>query len=327
MQKVTLKKKSKTNKHFKRFFSKINIIKYGGEPTSINTFRIYTTGIADDGNMEPSSYGYEWNAFVRERALQLIPVQYTNIEIVHHDILYNKRETATQKQRQIDFINRTVVQNDLSARRVTISVFLNSILHIDTTSPFIVFDYAHLFTYINPRTVSCKSHIIIDNTLLPRGSASIAKEYNGENLPRSFNIDNIKFVYLGYKANTDTRSNYIINDIDVFTVASNGRLHTYIDEYFMRKLPTEINESLIPADVKKILYDAVRANIKKEIGSERFNATFATYETLAWVAGIISSLDNRRIEFPSLIKNASEIAIKKIKSNIDKNADFWLKYK
>ena len=87
--------------------------------------------------MAQKSYGNEWNSFVRDRVLELIPSSYTNIEIYHHDILYNE-EAPFQKQNQIDFINRTVVHNDRLKPRVTISIFKKSILNINTSSPFII---------------------------------------------------------------------------------------------------------------------------------------------------------------------------------------------
>jgi len=326
MQRLKLQKKSRKNKRIRNYFSKINIIKYGGGPAAIDTFRIYTTGIADDGNMGQQSYGYEWNSFVIDRVLELIPSNYTNIEIYHHDILYNK-ETSEEKQKQIDFINRIVVQNDLLKTRVSVSIFLKSILNINTSSPFIIFDYAHLFTYITPSISSCNTHIMINNMLLPTGSAEIPREYNGTPLSKSFNIENIKSVYLGYKDDTHIRSNYIINFTDVFTVNKDGIVNTYIDKLFMRKLPTKINETLIPKDVTQILLHAIRQNIKKKIGSQKFNDTFARTDSLSWVENIILSLDDKHIDFTSLIISATDIAIKKIELNMDKNTDFWLKFK
>ena len=67
--------------------------------------------------------------------------------------------------------------------------------------------------------------------------------------------------------------------------------------------------------------------LKKKIGSQKFNDTFARTDSLSWVENIIASLDDKHIDFTSLIINASEIAIKKIESNIDKNTDFWVKFK
>lgn len=318
MAKMPLKKKSRTKKHFKKHFSKINIIKYGGGPLAINTFRIYTTGIADNGNTSDNSYGSEWNLFVRTRALELIPPNYTNIEIYHHDILYTEGETREEKQRQVDFINAVVVQNDLLNARVSVSVLSTDILNIKTNSPFIIFDYAHLFTYINPNVISCNVNIIVDGTLLPK---------NVRGAPKKYNIENIKSVYLGYNESSTIRSNYIINFTDVFTVNSNGRVNTYIDELFMRKLPTKIDETLIPDKVNLILFSAVKENIKKEIGSAKFNENFAKTQSLNWVKTIITSLDNGRVEFPSLIKIASNIALTTIRSNMDKNEDFWMTFK
>ena len=326
MQKILLKKKSRTKKHFKKHFSKINIIKYGGGPLAINTFRIYTTGIADNADTSNNSYGSEWNSFVRTRVLQLIPSNYTNIEIYHHDILCTDGESREEKQRQIDFINAVVVQNDLLNRRVTVSVFSTDILNIKTNSPFIIFDYAHLFTYINPKLTLCNVNIIVDGQLLPKDGHGAPKKYK-EVLLNSYNIENIKSVYLGYNDSSSKRSNYIINSTDVFTVNGNGSVNTYIDELFTRKLPAKIDETLIPDKVNFILLSAVKENIKKEIGSAKFNENFAKTQSLNWVKNIITSLDNGRVEFPSLIKIVSDIALTKIRTNMDKNEDFWLTFK
>lgn len=326
MLKVSVKKR-RPEKNLKRYFSKTNKIKYGGKPPlERNIFRIYTTGIADDGNMGPSSYGSEWNSFVRERILQLIPPNYTNIEIYHHDILYND-ESIEKKQMQIDFINTVVVQNDLLNTRVNSSVFLNTILDITTTSPFIVFDYAHLFTYINPNLISCSTYVIIDRLLYPSGSRSVPKRYRGQNLENSYTLNNIKSVYLGYSDSSTTRNNYVIKSTNVFTVNTNGRVITYIDELFTRKLPAKITETLTPEEVDRILLAAIKENIKKELGLTKFNENFSKSASLQWVLTIIHSIDNKHIEFPELIISASIIAIEKIKSNIDKNESFWLKFK
>jgi hypothetical protein len=325
MPEILLKKKSRTKKYFKKHFSKINIIKYGGGPLAINTFRIYTTGIADDGNTSSSSYGSEWDSFVRNRVLELIPTNYTNIEIYHHDILYND-ESHEEKQKQIDFINRVVVQNDLLNRRVSVSVFLTTILNIKTNSPFIVFDYAHLFKYINPKLTSCNVNVIIDGKLLPSGSLCTPRKHKCF-FEKSYNIENIKSVYLGYNESSSIRSNYIIKFTNVFTVNSIGSVNTYIDELFTRKLPIKIDETLIPDKVNLILLSAVKENIKKEIGSIKFNESFAKTQSLNWIKNIITSLDNKHIEFPTLIKNAYDMAIRKIRTNMDKNEDFWLTFK
>ena len=101
----------------------------------------------------------------------------------------------------------------------------------------------------------------------------------------------------------------------------------YIDDLFKRNLPIRINESLIPNDVPQILLHAVRQNIKNKIGSQKFNDTFARTDSLSWVENIIASLDDKHIDFTKLIINASEIAIKNIESNMDKNTDFWVKFK
>jgi len=168
---------------------------------------------------------------------------------------------------------------------------------------------------------------MINDILFPSGSVEIPKEYNGAPLSKSFNIENIKSIYLGYKDDTHIRSNYIINSTDVFTVNKDGIVNTYIDKLFMRKLPTKINETLIPKDVTQILLHKIRENIKIKIGSQRFNDTFARTDSLHWVENIIASLDDKHIDFTSLIINATKIANKKIESNMDKNTDFWLKFK
>lgn len=326
MQKLVLnKKKSKKKNHYKKHFSKINIIKYGGAPPAVNTFRIYTTGIADNDNTSENSYGYEWNRFVRERVLELIPLTYTNIEIYHHDIL-NGGESAAKKQAQIDFINTTVVANDLRNERVRVSRFLQNILNINTTSPYIIFDYAHLFTYISPEKVSCNTIIQVDDSIFPRDIPIIPRDYRG-GIIKTYDLRNIKSVYLGYNEPPEPRSNYIIKLTDVFTVDTRGKVQTYIDKYVIRKLPTEINETLIPKKVNQILFEKVSNNIKSSIGTSKFNELFAKSLSRIWINDIILSKDRRDIEYPLLITKASDIAMKIIAENADKKEDFWLEFR
>jgi hypothetical protein len=324
MYQLTNKKKSKKNKYFKKYFSKINIIKYGGGPLAMNTFRIYTTGIADDGNTGETSYGYEWNQFVRNRVLELIPFKYTNIEIYHHDILY-REESPAEKQAQIDFINNTVVANDLRNERVRVSIFLQNILNINTSSPYIIFDYAHLFTYINPKKVSCNTIIRINDTIYPRDIKIIPIDYRGDYINR-YELDNIKSVYLGYNEPTEPRCNYIVKLTDVFTVDTSGKVQTYIDKYFIRQLPTEINETLTPKKVNDILNAEVSKIIKSSIGPSKFNELFARSISRNWLNDIIKLKDNGDIKYSELITKVSGIAIKIISENSDKNEDFWCKF-
>jgi hypothetical protein len=60
---------------FKRVENNYAFMFVGGGPTAIDTFRIYTTGIADDGNIGDNSYGYEWNSFVRDRVLEGLGIE------------------------------------------------------------------------------------------------------------------------------------------------------------------------------------------------------------------------------------------------------------
>jgi hypothetical protein len=324
MYQLTNKKKSKKNKYFKKFFSKINIIKYGGAPPAMNTFRIYTTGIADDGNTGETSYGYEWNQFVRNRVLELIPLTYRNIEIYHHDIFYGKQSEA-KKQIQIDFINTTVVANDLRNERVIVSRLIEDILNINTNSPYIIFDYAHLFTYINPKKVSCNTIIRINDTIYPRDIKIIPIDYRGDNINR-YELDNIKSIYLGYNVPSEPRNNYIIKSTDVFTVDTSGKVQTYIDKYFIRQLPTIIKETLIPKKVNDILNTEVSNIIKSSIGTSKFNELFAKSISRNWLNDIIKLKDHGDIKYSELITKVSGIAIKIIAENSDKNEDFWCKF-
>ena len=322
---VMKKKKSKKKNHYKTHFSKINIIKYGGAPPATNTFRIYTTGIADDGNMNSNSYGSEWNQFVRERVLDLIPFSYINIEIYHHDILY-REESIDKKQAQIDFINTTVVANDLRNERVRVSQYLKNIININTTSPYIIFDYAHLFTYINPETVSCNTIIRVNDIIYPKDIHIIPKDYRGETI-KTYNLRNIKSVYLGYSELSELRSNYIIKSTNIFSVDTLGKVQTYIDKYFIRKLPIEINETIIPKMVNDVLNAKVMNNIKSSIGASKYNELFPKSLSRIWINDIILSKDRSDIQYPLLITKASDIAIKIIAENADKKEDFWLQFK
>jgi hypothetical protein len=152
---LNFKRNSKKNKINRRRSTNKNI-KYGGNPPRglPNIFRIYTTGIADDGREDEKCYSNIWNTFVRGEILQLIPQNFDQIQILHFDTFQGATIPSFSEERknQLERTLREKLTNsdfaDIS-ERVTVSEFNRLPVDIDTHYPFVIIDFAHILLVIN----------------------------------------------------------------------------------------------------------------------------------------------------------------------------------
>lgn len=233
MTKLHFNRNSKKKRIYKKKSTKTNI-KYGGNPPRRlpNVFRIYTTGIADDGREDDLCYCNIWNRFVREEILRFIPQNFTDIEILHFDTFEGATIPSFSEERKNE-LERTLRENltngDVNdrSRRVSLSEFNRIPVDIDTHYPFVIIDFAHIL-------------LVVDGQM-----STLVEPYN---YVVKFKIDGIQydetpfyapFLYIGYGIREQSYfTSAHTQRIPLLNISENGLVTTYEGYYIDRGLET-----------------------------------------------------------------------------------------
>lgn len=224
----------------------------GGSFQTTRTFYIYTTGIAEWGDLG-NTFNY-WQEVIIHRMCQLIPPSFASIIIIHCDIL---QELNLENQHKIqEEINAKLVRDLTADRRIRVSEFQKEPLnfeeiHFRTRYPnqYIVLDLAHIFSYVSPSEVKNSGH------------------YGEEDsLPIQLNC-----VYPGYvgqdQVDGDTKmsTRYIV-DADFIKIDPNtGKITTFITNLFNTERFSSLidDEPTYPNERINKIMKKIRAKIVK----------------------------------------------------------------
>jgi hypothetical protein len=208
-----------------------------------DTFYIYTTGIAEWGDLSQSLKS--WNETLCKQVCDLIPRKFKNIFIIHSDIL---QSIAKEKidETYANILNK--IQHDLEIdSRIKDSTFQTEPLDFANisgqTDPYIIIDIAHLFEYIR------------DNYSSVNVTRAFIKGSYGE--PRG-DVITLNVVYPGYKGG-------YLNNTPFFRVNEDNSVTTYINKLLDNSRFSDFDlynpnlkiEELFN-QIRKKLYDKIR---------------------------------------------------------------------
>jgi hypothetical protein len=274
------KRYSNRNQINRRRSTKKNI-KYGGNPPRglPTIFRIYTTGIADDGREDENKYSNIWNKFVREEILRYIPENFNNIEILHFDTfvgatiphMSEERKNELERTLREDLTNGDI--ND-SSGRVVLSEFNRLPVDLDTHTPFLIIDFANLLHIVNSQRSKLRSY---------------REEFYINGVHHDGRSFYAPFLYFGYGyrdqdyfVSTHTRQ------IPLLNISENGSVTTY-EGYFLDR---GLNVGTFSNPLNNIIYKCrivikERLNFVKSILTEP-----AKYNKIAKILGNTDFIDN-----------------------------------
>ena len=203
----------------------------GGAGGGGKTFRLITTGFADDGIRK------EWPKY-REQFLSLIPPQYTQIEIIHTDPHYGTEEERAAKLAEM---KAELEASDKSVPRVLSSMvtreYLTRFVDEQKGIDYLILDCAHIFDYVGIGQVKCNGNYH-------------GEPYSEANKGKVFNYRSMYIGYFGrYEWQTASDNvtdgntynyflfNYLLSTKSLFTVKEDGSVHTYIDRLLELGIP------------------------------------------------------------------------------------------
>jgi hypothetical protein len=232
------------NKYLKYKQKYLDLKQVAGSSQQNNTFYIYTTGIWNWGHND--FIIDEWNNHTYNYILNKIPSIFTNIEISHHDILlitnpayddyhrnpkpdeieppYTIRMPDNLKIAEItEKINHQLLSVHPNNQKVKQTFTTEPINFLEIKHPHLIFDFAHLFDFVNdPSTHQAK---IIPCLLT-------------DNYPSDI-YSNIKTIRLAFP--DPSQKPYILVKQDYLTINTDGSIITYIDIMNNKGLPIDNN--------------------------------------------------------------------------------------
>ena len=183
-----------------------------------SNFCIFTTGICDTNQLD-KLFKY-WQDFLCHRICHMIPSRFTNIEIVHSDILYQEPENNIK---QIEKEINDKLMNDYKIdSRISKNIFQKKELNfneISKTCSYIILDFAHIFYYTN-----------IHIPITPRGSSRVfIGGHYGEHTSNPINLNIIYLDYIGKQQfESDSHiNNRIICECDFFKINDDNTITTF----------------------------------------------------------------------------------------------------
>lgn len=204
---------------------------YGGN----GIFCIYTTGICDTGANLEKLFKY-WQEFLCHRVCSMIPSRFTNIEIIHSDILYQypgPYQIKINDKKVIEEINERLKNDFKIDSRISKNIFQREELNfneISKSNSYIIIDFAHIFYYTG-----------IPITITPLGSSNVfIGGHYGEHTGQPINLN---IIYLGYigeqQYDFDTKANNrLICECEFFKINDDNTITTIYTEL--------INENRFP---------------------------------------------------------------------------------
>jgi len=246
-----------------------------------HTFRIYTTGMCDWGNLD-TNYKF-WKEFLCGHICSMIPFRFTNIEITHYDALESSFED------KIIYLTESkmneLIHDDINIDcRISCNIFQKKklqhedFLKISETNSYLIIDNAHIFKYIG-----------LPNSTTKTGSSIVTINNKADHFSKFIEIPiNLNIIYLGYFGDIYPRllantKFLIINDDDV--------IQTYITKMLIKGRFK--NHETIFNSPNEVLYKMVEI-IRKNV-SPKFKKTFGDYEVYDKYLGI-GNVDNPFIE-------------------------------
>jgi len=323
-------KKNKKNKINRRRSTNKNI-KYGGNPPRAlpNIFRIYTTGIADDGNEGEKCYSNIWNTFVRGEILKLIPQNFDHIEILHFDTFQGAEIPSFSKQRKNQLertLREKLTNSDLAdiSERVAVSEFNRLPVDIDTHYPFVIIDFAHILRVVNGQM------------------SRLVELYNSD---VKFKIDGVQhngtpfyapFLYIGY--GNREQSYFEIaqtQPIPLLNISVNGLVTTYEGYYNDRGLILDVFSPMQQIIINCRDLIKRRLNFGKGILTEpvKYNKIVKILSATNFIHNVLEGFIlvtplESILDFNEFIEDLSQECIKIINENIEtKEIVFFDNYK
>jgi hypothetical protein len=245
-------KRNSKKKQINRKRSTKKNIKYGGNPPRglPNIFRIYTTGIADDGREDENKYSNIWTRFVRNEILGFIPENFNNIEILHFDTFEGATIPGLSEERK-NQLERTLRENltnsditDISGRVVS-SEFNRLPLDLDTQYAFIIIDFAHILRIVNSRRSILRSYV---------------EKFTINSVDHDGRPFYAPFLHIGYGNRTQS---YFISAhtqrIPLLNISVNGLVTTYQGYYIDRGL--EIDNPNPKPELIRICKDLIKKQL------------------------------------------------------------------
>ena len=197
--------------------------------SSNNTYNIFTTGIVNwfvfhDDEQNLINF---WNNELKNIIISKIPSNFTEVKIYHYDPIFeigNKKIPEGRKRDEIKYyVYENLIPEDFAIDRVSHSEFNDKELDIDRiqkkNQPYIVLDFAHIFSYIRER-----NHVTYAN-------------YYGEGLNQDrlqLNVLRTGFIGNGFGRDFSKANTFIINP--------DGSSYTYIDKMIDLGIDYNINE-------------------------------------------------------------------------------------
>jgi hypothetical protein len=223
------------------------------------TFYIYTTGIAEWGNLE--GILKTWNEILCKQICDLIPVHFANINIIHSDIL-NHIEPDKKDVMVNNILESIQLYNNIDPRIIN-SSFQTEPLDFESISkqqnPYIIIDMAHIFGYKQ------------DIEALDGITKAFIAGYYGEQRtePMSLNV-----VYPGYLGQGEQKVTLI--NTSFFRIDSTNTITTYInklqnDARFILNL--DMTNEYDPYEKFVELFKKIRTSIYNELRTKFGNLT------------------------------------------------------
>lgn len=318
------KRNSRKNQINRRRSNKKNI-KYGGNPPRHlpNIFRIYTTGIADDGRDDEDSFSNIWNTFVRNEILGFIPENFTHIEILHFDTFEgDQRYCSEEKNNELErTLREKLTTGDLTDRtgRVVSSEFNRLPLDLNTRYAFIIIDFAHIMRIVDSQRTILRSYV---------------EKFTINGVQHDGRPFYAPFLYIGY-GNRDYHYFELARaqPVPLLNISENGLVTTYEGHYIDRGLESGINpKPEIIALCNELIKN--KLNFIKGIKTEQIKYSKLT-KILNTTNLIDSVLEQLLVEYPletilnfdEFIEELSDICIDIINENIEtKDIDFFNNY-
>jgi hypothetical protein len=303
--------------------------KHGGNPPRRlpNIFRIYTTGIADDGRDDIDCYRNIWNRYVREEILQYIPENFNNIQILHFDTFEGGQSNwSEERKNQLERTLRENLtngdENDTSGRVVS-SEFHRLPVDLDTRYPFLIIDFAGIIRIINSRQSELRDQYIRIQFKIN------GIQYNG----RPFYAP---FLYIGY-GNRD--QSYFVSahalPIPLLRINENGYVVTYQGHYRDRGLIVESPNPLpdIIDDCKVLIKESL--NFVNGIRNEpvKYNKIAQILSGTQFIHNVFVEFEEQYpietiISFPRFIQRLCDLCVNIINENIEtKDLAFFDNYR
>ena len=318
------KRNSRKNQINRKRSTKKNI-KYGGNPPRHlpNIFRIYTTGIADDGREDEKCYSNIWNTFVRNEILGFIPENFNHIEILHFDTFEgHQMDFSVEKNNALErTLREKLTTGDLTDRtgRIVSSEFNRLPLDLNTRYPFVIIDFAHIMRIVN----SQRSMLI-----------SYVEKFKINGVQHDERTFYAPFLYIGYGNREHSYFELArAQPIPLLNISENGLVTTYEGHYIDRGLESDINPK---PEIIALCKDLIKnkLNFNKGIRTEPIK-----YNKIAKILGNTHFIDNvleqllvenpleTILNFDEFIGELSDLCIDIINENIEtKDIDFFKNY-